>query len=386
MKQNKLITSLENSLWQSMPLLSTFLLSFLIVRWFSIAVWGSIVSVLVIQQIANGVLAWGNKDYLQRELGSNPAGFSQLFVERLLLFIVLIPILFFTKWIAPDVFISFLLIVFSRFIIQSFDVVIIMERKFKWVLLVDFSLLLFQVLFLFLRKDEHPDLNNLLLILWIPQIFKSILLLFIFKRNFRKIYFKKILIFNSFFFAMLTITGLIHSKVDIFLVGQLVDKATLGKYQIIMAFLWGIQSISMYISGPFVHNFYRLNPASQKKSGNLLKNIGFLIVPVSVCIVMILLHFLFTIEINPSIVMASMLFSIASFIYLPWIFQINQKKLEHRILLLNCIGSIVLFGLIYLINIIFGLTLERILWIISFQQVLIILFVYTANNNRNHAK
>lgn len=385
MKQNKLVTSLENSLWQSMPLLSTFLLSFLIVRWFSIAVWGSIVSVLIVQQIANGVLTWGNKDYLQRELGAHPSGFSQLFVERFLLFIVLIPLLFFTKWIKPDVFISFLLIVFFRFITQSFDVLIIMERRFKWIILVDFGLLLFQVLFLFLRKDEHPDLNDLLLILWLPQILKSLLLFFVFRGNFRKIHFKKILIFNSFFFAMLTITGLIHGKVDVFLVGQLVSEETLGKYQIIMAFLWSIQSISMYVSGPFIHNFYRLNPASQKKTETLLKNIGFLVVPVAVCIAMILLHYLFAIEINSSIVMASLLFSIASFIYLPWIFQINQKKLEHRILLLNGIGSVVLFGLIYLTDFLFGLTLERILWVIAFQQILIILFVYTANNTTKHA-
>lgn len=385
MKQNKLITSLENSLWQSMPLLSTFLLSFLIVRWFSITIWGSIVAVLVIQQLVNGVLAWGNKDYLQRELGADPTAFSQLFLERFLLFIVIIPVAFFSGFVSTDVFIAFVLLVFFRFFIQSFDVLITIERKFKGLIVLDICLLLFQVTFLYLKKNEHPDLNGLLLLFWLPQLFKSLLLLFVFRKSFKKPHFKKVVILNSFFFAMLTITGLVHSKVDVFLVGQLLDKKTLGEYQIIMAFLWSIQSISMYVSGPFIHNFYRMNPASQKKSGTLLKNIGFLIVPVAVGIVMLLLHYLFTIPVNASIITASLFFSIASFIYLPWVLQINHKRSEHRMLLINCIGSIVLFGLIYLTNCWFGLSLERILWIIAGQQLLIILFVYTANTSPKHA-
>lgn len=386
MKQNKMITSIENSLWQSMPLLSTFLISFLIVRWFSVAVWGSVVSVLVVQQIVNGVLSWGNKDYLQRELRVNPSSFSQLFVERFLLFFLIILVIFATGFVQFDYFFSFVLVVFFRFITQSFDVLIIMKRKFKWILLMDFLLLLFQVFLLFCRKDENTDLNDLLQIFWMPQAFKSIILLLIFRSDFRKINFEKILIFNSFFFALLTISGLINSKIDIFLVSQLVDIEVLGKYQIVMTFLWSIQSISMYISGPFVHNFYRLNSVSQKKSSALLKNIGFFIVPISVGIAMMVLNYLFAIEINASIIIASLFFGFASFIYLPWIFQIYQKKLEHRILIINCIGSIILFGSIYLMNTIFGLTLERILWVNTFQQILIVLFAYAANTILKHEK
>ena len=77
--------------------------------------------------------------------------------------------------------------------------------------------------------------------------------------------------------------------------------------------------------------------------------------------------------------MASLVFSIASFIYLPWIFQINLRKEEHRVLIINIVGTLLLMGLFLGINKFWGLTLEITLWIVAVHQILITLMVFAAN-------
>lgn len=384
MKINKLKIAVQNSAWQTLPMLSTLLLSLLIVKWFSLSVWGNIVSILVIQQIVNGVLAWGNKDFLQRELGTNPNSFSthftQLFLERFLLLILSIIGIYFFGSIDEEYFVSFMLIVLGRFVNQSFDIIIIKERQFLLTLSLDGLMLVIQIGWLFfIKQNVIVSLNDLLTVFWFPLLLKSFVLIFIFLKNFQKTAFNELLLRNAFFFGMLTISGLIHSKIDVFVVSKLLNPENLGKYQIIMSFLWCIQSVSMFVSGPFVHNFYRLDKEAQSNSSKLLKNIGFTIVPVSVVLVMVILPLVFHIEVNASIVLASLLFSIASFIYLPWIFQINQKKAEYLVLIINIIGTLLLIGLLLGVNYILGLTLEITLWIIAIHQILITLMVFVAN-------
>lgn len=389
-KINKLKIAIQNSAWQTLPMLSTLLLSLLVVKWFSLSVWGNIVTILVVQQIVNGVLAWGNKDYLQRELGTNPAAFSvsfsQLFLERFFLFVLSVTGIYFFGVIEKGYFISFALIVLGRFINQGFDILIIKERRFLLTLFLDSFVFIIQLGWLFfIKQNGITSLNDLLILFWLPVLLKSLLLFFIFRKSFQKAPFKKLLLRDAFFFGMLAISGLIHSKVDVLVVSQVLNAETLGKYQIIMAFLWCIQSVSMYVSGPFVHNFYRLNESAQTNSSKLLKTLGFIIVPIAVALVMILLHYVFTININFSIIMAALLFSIASFIYLPWIFQINQRKAEYLVLIINIAGTLILIGFLLAINNLFGLTLEITLWIVAAHQMLITFLVFLANKKHSYA-
>ena len=390
MKTNKLKIAVQNSVWQTLPMLSTLILSLLVVQWFSVSVWGNLVTILVVQQIVNGILAWGNKDYLQRELGINAKGFSpdfsQLFLERLLLFVLAVTGIYFFDLIDKEYFIAFVLIVFSRFVNQSFDILIIKERRFLLTFFLDFTVLSIQVVWLFFfRQNEVVLLNDLLMIFWLPLLLKIFLLLVVFRKNFQKPTFKKLLLRNAFFFGMLAISGLIHSKIDVFTASKLLDSENLGKYQIILSFLWSIQSVSMYVSGPFVHHFYRLDEKSQSNSSQLLKNIGFVIVPIAVALVMLVLHFAFFIKINLSLIMASFVFSMASFIYLPWIFQINQRKAEHRVLIINLAGTLILIGLLFGINNIVKLTLEITLWTVAVHQMLITFLVFLANKKQSYA-
>lgn len=384
MKTKKLKHSLANSLWQMLPMLSTLIMSLVFVKLFSVAFWGAIISVLVVQQIVNGIAVWGNKDFLQRELANNhltfKSKFSQLILERFALLVGVVFLIYILNFVDSQYLLSFLLIVCFRFICQSFDVLVIKEQKFMLMFGFDFLILIIQLfmIFFFKNKDDF-SINMALMIFWLPLLIKSLFLFALFRMEFGRISLNKILIFESVFFGLITISALIHSKIDLLIISKLLDHKTIGEYQIIIAFLWSIQSISMFISTPFVHRFYRLNKQAQANSSKLLKNIGLIIVPIAVVITMFILNNIFKIPINFSITVASLIFSISSFIYLPWVFQINQNKHEYLMLIINIVGTIVLFVMLLLFNSFWKLKIETIIWIITIQQILISISVYLAN-------
>jgi len=381
---SKIVTSTKNGVLQLLPMLSTLLLSLFFVRLFSISIWGNIVSILIIQQIANSLISWGNKDYLQRELANNSllfkSLFTTLFLERFLLFFVIIVFVFFFKLIDFSCYLAFTYLVFGRFVHQSFDVLILKERKFKLAIVLEVVQIIIQIFTLFeLYKHNNRETSDLLIVFWLPMLLKGIVLLLFFKSY---ITFKKLnqkVLFKSFPFAMLNLSGLIHTKVDVLLISKILDSQILGKYQIITAFLWNIQSIALYISGPFIHNFYRLNKISKNNYSKFLNQIGILIVPIGVLLMAIILHYFFKIQINYSIFIASLLFCSMSFIYLPMIFRINNNKKEFLVLIVNIIGTLVLICFLLLCNTIWKLSLEGIIWIITIHQLFITISLYFAN-------
>lgn len=382
---SKLQNAVGNGLWQLIPSVATLLLSLFVVRLFSASVWGVIVSIIVIQQITNAILSWGNKDFLQRELAENISKFTErfsiLFKDRFFLLLLILPILYCCRFIDAVYFFPFSLWVFGRFLQQSFDIIIIKERKFSLAVIIEIITVILQVFgILILHYRNVADITTLLMVFWLPILLKGLLFSILFRSYF---VFKKsnALLGQSFFFAMLSLTGLVHSKIDLLLISISLDHDTLGKYQIITGFLWNIQSIALYVSSPYIHNFYRLNADAQKNYATLLNRLGFWVVPIGVIGMTLLLQYAFKITIDWKIILASLVFGMMSFIYLPWIFQINQQKKEYLVLMMNGTGIFVLAGLLMLVKLVYGLTLENTIIIITIHQIFLAFAAFILHKN-----
>lgn len=382
----KLRNIFGNSVWQMMPSVFTLLLSLAVVRLFNASVWGIIVSIIVVQQMASSIISWGNKDFLQRELANRAsdfdAHFCALLAERFLLFVAVVAFVYLSGFVASDYFIAFVCLVFGRYLQQSFDILIIESRKFRLAIVLELSFLILQLVALFILRGKDIDITMILAIFWIPALIKSILLFVVFRSHFTLKFPNQLTLPKASFFALLSITGLVHSKIDVLLVSKMLDPQTLAHYQIIMAFLWNIQSAAMYISGPYVHNFYRLNADSRKNYAHWLLRLGLLIVPLGVMVTVILLHLAFQIQVGWTVIFAALLFSSVSFIYLPWILDMNSRNRESRVLLINIAGTLVLIASILLVRAFYGLTLDRLLWIVTIQQIFLTIAAFVTYKNR----
>lgn len=382
---NKLKTALGNGFWQLLPSIGTMLLSLLFVRMYDAATWGNIVGVIVVQQILNSIISWGNRDFLQREIATNhnnfKYSFSALLQERFFVFTVVMVFCYKLDWISYSYFTSLTLLVFAKFMQQSIDVIVLKEKRFVFVCFLEIVFLIFQILLLiYLWRIGVTDPYSLFTVLWLPAILKSIVLIIVFHNYFVFKITNGTFLRKSMFFGLITFSGLVHSKIDMLLISKLLDNASVGKYHIIMAFLWTIQSVAMYVSGPFVHNFYRLNESAQLNYANFLRRLSYWIVPIGVLSMIAVLYFMLNIAVSISIVIAALLFSVASFIYLPWVFKLNQRQQENRVLVLNVIGIGLLVGFILSVYHFDGLTLERTIWIVTIHQFFISLMAWAANN------
>ncbi len=369
---NKLPTLFGNSAWQMMPSVFTLLLSLAIVRFFDAAAWGSLVAVLVVQQMANGVASWGNKDYLQRILAVGASGFdahfTRLFAERSVLLLAVILSASLLRLVEAASFASFALLVSGRYVQQSFDILILWKRQFRLAIALEVAAAAGQLAAVWYIQGHEPTVAELMALFWIPAWIKALALLWKFKSHFTRVPKSGWLMRKSGYFALLGITGLVHSKIDVWLVSRLLDAKTLAHYQILMAFLWNVQSAAMYISSPYIHNFYRLADAARQNYARWLIRCGWVLVPTGLVLMFVLLDLAFAMTMSVTLLAASALFGMASFVYLPYILKLNGAHHESRVLAINISGTLALMVVLPVLHAFYPLTPERLIWIVAAEQ------------------
>lgn len=387
----KVNISILNSIGQFIPTALSLLLTLVIVRLFSVSFWGSIVSLMAIYQITSTIVAWGNKEYLQRALASHPSdfkfNFTRFFVERLLLLIIVIAFVFGFKIVEKVYFVHFCLMLLGRFLCQGFDIIILKEKKFIISIVLELCFVIVQFVILYVLYNKR-DLNpaDILPIFWIPNLLKGFILSILFKNYFSFYYIKGSPFFKSFGFSMLSLSGLLHSKIDILLFSKFLNHESLGKYQIIMALLWNIQAIAQYISSPFVTNFYRLSTQVKNKLAQLLIQMGIVIVVIGVTFAFFLLVYFLKITFDWKIFTASIVFSFMSYYYIPIILEINKKKKEHIMLVVNLFGTFLLATGIYLVHFFIGIDFTKAIYLVTLHQLLITSLLIMVNNKLSHEK
>ena len=371
-----------STLWQLMPALSSALLSLAVVRWFSFEVWGSVVTVLVIQQILNVALAWGNKDYLQREFAVDTSNFktnfSTNFYTRSIL-LVLVPLVFILFHLNSSLSIGwFLVLVFGRFLQQSSEILVIINKQYKLSFLLELIVLCAQILIVhYLHLFHEP--SYILPMLASGLLFKGMFLLIYYHHY----YFFKLIHLNtlkqSFSFALLAFSGFVISRVDILVLASSVSAETLGKYQIIKTLLWNIQAVANYISTPYAHHFYKGSHLLQLKLSKTLLKLGIIIVPIALAILNLLLVFVYQLDISIVSNGPMFIYSFAAFILMPSIFYLHFAKKTYTILVINIVAAVLLVALFSVFNRFILPSIDSILWAISMHQIAItLMFVFAS--------
>jgi hypothetical protein len=151
----KLFVSAMNGAWQLIPAVANMVVAAIVVRLFSAETWGAVVELLVWQQLANGILNWGNKEFLQRHFALTPATYSQafasFFVQRLVLLlpIAVLAFMHFDQTMAMVL----IAMVLGRYIVQSFYVNVTLQHRFGAMLAIEILGVIVQVSALFFTQN-----------------------------------------------------------------------------------------------------------------------------------------------------------------------------------------------------------------------------------------
>ena len=338
----------SNALRQILVSVFAMVIPFLVIHYASKEIWGEFVSFLLYSLVVSQIINWGNKEYLLRTFSVTPSkikeNFSTVFVTRLPLVFLFSVIGFFC--FSLDLAIYTFLWILGRFLIHSYEVLVIFEKKFKMAVLIEMGSFLIFGLAFYLFKSVLA-LKLLLILYSLYQFLKGICYLLLFKKSlkFKNISFDYNYYKVSFWFFLLSILGFLASKIDVYVVERFGNKIITSDYQVVNGLLVFIMTISPFIYLPFTKNIYRSTDIIMQKVKKTVGFLGLIIVPTSLVFVYFILKFYLQLEFKYWFYAIAFLYVYPSFIYgieIINLFKQNKEKKVVLFLLLGVISNILL--------------------------------------------
>ncbi len=372
-----------NALRQVLISVFTTLIPFLVIYYSEKEIWGEFVSILLFSLIAIQFINWGNKEYLLRTFSETPSEIKNTFSSNLVTrfpLVILFSIIGFS-YFKLDYGIYIFLWLLGRFLIHSYEVLVVYEKKFISSTVIESVCFSFFILtFYYFKSDIY--LKTLLVLYSLYQFIKGIgySLVFINFIQFNKIKFNFKYYKVSFWFFLLSILGFLTSKIDVYIVDYFLDNKTVADYQIINSLLVFIMSISAFVYNPFIKNIYRINEVVVKKTKKTLLLVGVAIAPVAILTIHFVLKYFLNLSFSIYFYIIAVFYVIPSFLYgidIVTLFKQNQEKkvviyLSFGILINSTITSILLYHNFGIIGAMIGAMCS---------QVLILILLKTKSNS-----
>ena len=378
------------------PLLNP-IVSLAVVRLAGPSLWGDFVGVLIVVQLAAHVVAWGNKEYLLRQFSFSPAqaahAWQSSLATRLLLFValfgaaVVIALSGFAAYpFAPVIGWTLGLVVY-----QSFDVIVLYKKSFVFsaaVELVGLGLVVAAIL----RLGARIDLDSLVVLFAGATWLKALAMAIRFRRPFLAVairpfayaprspslcsgsgtlrlrsplpsvgdfagqasqgrlqslsqrfdlrYFEQ-----AFPFFALGLTGLLQSRIDLYVANTFLPRSEVAQYQVFTTFVLLLQSASNFVLAPFVKNIYRAHLRSILGLSSRLLALGVLVVLSGMVAVWAILKAYYDFDLPPGALVLGGMASLPVFFYLPMIYALYKIGAQSAVVKINLIGVGVSFAL-----------------------------------------
>jgi O-antigen/teichoic acid export membrane protein len=338
---------LSNSLNQTILVLFGPLFSFTVIRSSSLEVWGAFVEVLVVVQLGAHITSWGNKEYLLRKFSRNPAGmrssWQDAFVTRLPLLLGLFLIL---AIIYPTAYWPFLMLwAVGVFLSQSYNVLVVYRRDFVVAAALELLTLFLLVGVVFYQRHVL-DLALLIAVYGVIQGLKGGLyalhyrletqfgqLWAHFRQHFVPHYWRAALPF-----FLLTFSGLLNSRIDLYAVNFFLSPREVAEYQVFINFMLYMQMAVGIILLPFVKSIYRLTYSTIFKLASRLFLIGLVLIPLAMPVVYLALRIMYGIVLRPTYFLWGILFILPIYYYAPLIYALFKAEKQGLVILINFLG------------------------------------------------
>lgn len=319
--------------------------SWLVIRLISPELWGAYTKIILWFMLATQLTNFGNKEYLLREFSNKPKdifpALKSSFIARCRVLLAAVIIILFLPLtlILKCILIGWLM---ARFIYSSFDPLLLYERKFSITLVLESSAV---AIFFILIQNRPNDsgLSWLLTVFLFIELFKAIALLLIYRKSLFT--FSQLTPSLHFYkgagpFLLLSISGLISSRADLYLVSIYLDKYQIAQYSVLLNFLIYLQALSNYVFQPFMKNFYRIHSSGKKKITYRFIGLGVLITLFGVPLVWWVTNHLFHLSFDANFIWLGMIYVLPIFLYLPVIYLLYKSGKEKVVLFSNLFGIV----------------------------------------------
>jgi O-antigen/teichoic acid export membrane protein len=146
-------------------------------------------------------------------------------------------------------------------------------------------------------------------------------------------------------FFLLGLSGMLQSRVDLYVANALLPRAGVGHYQVVIGFLLYLQALANALLLPFVKSLYRVRAPAVPLLAARLGLAGLAVVPPSILGLRWLLGMLYGVELPAAAWVWGGLLAWPAYLYLPlvyWLYRLNRPGV---VLGLNLLGTAVSAGL-----------------------------------------
>jgi O-antigen/teichoic acid export membrane protein len=341
----RLLPVIKNAAFLVAPGFVNQLLSIIIIRYYTDEWWGKIVELQLVFYFVTSVCAWGNKEFLLREFSRHPFRITDLFQRsaRSRAIVLLVPSVVILFFLYP-VFISVNLVcwVGMRFIAQSYESLITYEKKFNAALWSEYIALAF-LCGGALILHSSLTFNSVLLLLSCSYVLRTGFLAVSFRtytRNFSGSVFDPSMLKEAAVFMLLAFTGLVQTKIDLFILDMLMKKSDLSKYQVITNFVILIKMCSAFLLYPYLKNIYRVHKSKIPGITNMVLLYGIPITLAGLLVQYLFLHYVYRYTSEPLYYVFGLLSALPAFWFGPVVFYLFRQNRQMDVVWINIAGIV----------------------------------------------
>ena len=331
------------------------------------------VSILLWTGIAGNVMAWGNKDFLIRSFSvfpaNIPAAWQKSFGSRsvILVMVVVVVLAFLPVAFAMKCWISIFLL--ARFIYMSYDSIIVFNRKFLLIIILEtigFALICTGVLLF------HPE-SLLQLFPWFvaAELLKATGTALFFQKELLPVPFRKFdfsYFLQAFSFFILYFSGMLASRIDLLCITLFFTKDDIARYQVLINFLQMMQIIIPILLLPYIATLYRLNIAAVRKISTRLFIAGIFISAIAVTVIAVAAGIIYRFHYAAPAFLFGWLMVLPGFYYSPIIYRLFKSNHQHFVVFISILFVLFCTAFIFLFRNLFADQITGVLAAVTLAQ------------------
>lgn len=359
--------------------LSSVILSIVIVRTQSSALWGEVVPFMLMIEFSFSLIGWGALPYLVQKFSLHPhqikSNWNQVtFSRSWLLLLLWITIIFLS--ISPAIKISLIIWATGRYVFQSFEPIAQVERNFLFSILMELSSILLIAIPIVLAKAPLK-VDTIIFLFSASMVWKAGLSVIFFRHWISPrlpdlVYFRE-----AFPFFLLTLSGMLQQRTDLYCVTYFLNDQDTAVYQVYFNFLIFCQFLSSLLLSPFAKNIFRLPVQSLRKLERKFILAGIPLTLASVTAIWVMIRYFYHFELSWFMYILGYFYILMFYQYLLRNYEMGKAYQQSTVALYGFLGSAV--NLVLCIILIPSFGKEGALLSGSVAQGMIVLLYYRTN-------
>lgn len=307
------------------------------------AEWGAFVGTQIVVGLMVHVLSWGNKDWLLRRAAEEPASMGRqwqraLWARARFLPAVLAIVLFLGHGVGTTLWV--VLWVLAVFLAQSCDAPILISRRFKMAIAVEVASFS-AVVWLLVQPGVLGE--AVVIRAWaVGAMVRAVLLLAVLLNRLGPGFDFRVqpgYLGAAAPFFLLGLSGMLQSKMDLYMANLFLEDAEIGRYQVIVNTFIMLQAGGAFLVVPFAKTLYRVGDDVAAAFARSVMLIGIVVTAVGVGASWILLNGIYHFGLGGAWFVLGALLVIPVFGYATRIYRLFRAGRERAVVVTNLVGA-----------------------------------------------